>query len=84
MKRDIFGIEQFVACLCWVNKNCLVNKDLISLVDVEQTNSTTLTEQLKLLLSVNDFVLQIVMVRHMMMLPTCLYINGVAQRILNV
>ena len=55
--RDISGIEQFIVCLRWVDNNYLVNEDLISLVDVEQTDSATLTDKLKLLLSANGFYL---------------------------
>ena len=55
--RDVSGMEQFVVCLRWVGKDYLVNEDLISLVDVEQTDSATLTDNIKLLLSANGFYL---------------------------
>ena len=55
--RDISGFEQFVVCLRWVDNNYLVNEDLISLVDVEQTDSATLTDKFELLLSANGFYL---------------------------
>ena len=51
--RDIPGNKQFAVCLCWVDNNYLVNEDLVSLVDVEQTDSANLTDKLKLLLSAN-------------------------------
>ena len=50
-------MKQFVVFLRWVDNNYLVNEDLISLVDVEQTDSATLTDKLKLPLSANGFYL---------------------------
>ena len=82
--RDISGIEQFVVCLRWVDNNYLVNEDLISLVDVEQTDSATLTDKLKLLLSANGFYLANCCGQAYdgaANMSGC--INGIAQRILN-
>ena len=70
-------MEQFVVCLRWVDNNYLVNEDLISLVDVEQTDSATLTDKLKLLLFANGFYLADGAAN----MSGC--INGVAVRIVN-
>ena len=84
IKNGDSGIEQFVVCLRWVGKDYLVNEDLISLVDVEQTDSATLTDKLKLLLSTNGFYLRNCRGQAYdgaANMSGC--INGVAMRILN-
>lgn len=45
--RDASGAEQFVVCLRWVTHNFEINEDMIGLVDVPSTDSTTLLSVLK-------------------------------------
>ena len=45
--RDISGTEQFAISIRWVSSDYVVNEDLITLAEVEQTDAATLTSTLK-------------------------------------
>lgn len=51
--RDISGKEQFAVSIRWVDHDYTVNEDVIALVDVNETDSVTLTAELKKVLIFN-------------------------------
>ena len=51
--RDISGKEQFAISIRWVSHNYVINEDLITLAEVDQTDGATLTTTLKNVLICN-------------------------------
>ena len=51
--RDISGTEQFAVSIRWVSQEYLINEDLITLAEVEQTDGASLTATLKNVLICN-------------------------------
>lgn len=51
--RDVSGKEQFAISIRWVTQDYVINEDLITLAEVEQTDGATLTSTLKNVLICN-------------------------------
>ena len=51
--RDVSGTEQFAVSIRWVSQEYLINEDLITLAEVEQTDGASLTATLKNVLICN-------------------------------